>query len=47
MPHVVSIGDMRSAKSLSRYDCHNDCDDHSDTIVMGGTYPLLDNQWIT
>ena len=37
MHHVVSIGDMRSAKSLSRYDCHNDCDDHSDTIVMGGT----------
>ncbi|KNB46743.1 Peptidase S8/S53 domain-containing protein [Blastocystis sp. subtype 4] len=34
MPHVVSIGDMRSAKSLSRYDCHNDCDDHSDTISV-------------
>lgn len=37
MPHVVSTGDMKSAKSLSEYDCKNKCNDHTDTVIMGGT----------
>lgn len=42
MPHVVSTGDMKSAKSLSEYDCKNKCNDHTDTVIMGGTYPIFD-----
>ena len=41
LPDIVTTGMIESAKSLSEQDCRNNCNDHQDVIVMGGTYPCL------
>ena len=39
-PDVTGVGILTSAKSLSPEDCKNQCQDHADTVLFGGTYPF-------
>ena len=39
LPDIAAPGMIESAKSLSEQDCRNRCNDHTNVVLMGGTYP--------